>query len=55
VAARLQAAASPCTVVISGTTRAQLDGADVERLPPVVAKGKSQPLEAYVLNRLTPR
>ena len=52
VAARLQAAARPCTVVIAGTTRAQIGDAHVEALPPLEAKGKSAPLEAYVLHSL---
>jgi adenylate cyclase len=52
VASRLQSAAPPGEVVIAATTRAQLGEADVERLPPLDAKGKSEPLEAYLLRGL---
>jgi adenylate cyclase len=52
-AARLQAAARPGEVVIAAATLAQLgDGADVESLPPVDAKGKREPVPAYRLRSL---
>jgi adenylate cyclase len=56
VAARLQAAARPGEVVLAATTRAQLGPAAVVRpLPPVVAKGKREPLAAYTLDALDGR
>jgi class 3 adenylate cyclase len=56
VAARLQAAARPGEVVIAAATLAQLgDGADVESLPPVEAKGKREPVPAYRLRSLDGR
>ncbi len=56
VAARLQAAAPPGEVVISGSTRAALGAsADVEELPRVEAKGKREPLEAFRLRSLAER
>jgi len=55
VAARLQAAAPTGSVVIAATTLAQIGEADVEALPPLEAKGKREPLEAYILRGLLPR
>jgi adenylate cyclase len=56
VAARLQAAAPPGEVVISGSTRAALGAsADVGELPRVEAKGKREPLEAFRLRSLAER
>jgi class 3 adenylate cyclase len=52
VAARLQAAAPTGAVVIAASTRAQIGAADVEALPPLEAKGKLEPLEAYLLRGL---
>ena len=53
VAARLEQAAAPETVVIGAETYARLPaGASVERLPPLTAKGKTDPLEAYRLREL---
>jgi adenylate cyclase len=49
VAARLQAAAEPGKVVIGATTAAELSGAMLEQLPPLDLKGKTEPVEAYVL------
>jgi adenylate cyclase len=55
-AARLQAAARPGEVVIAAATLAQLgDGAEVESLPPVDAKGKREPVPAYRLRSLDGR
>jgi adenylate cyclase len=56
VAARLQAAARPGEVVIAATTRARLGGAAAaRRLPPIQAKGKREPVEAYALESLGER
>jgi adenylate cyclase len=56
VAARLQAAARPGEVVIAATTRARLgDAAVARRLPPIQAKGKREPVEAYALESLDER
>lgn len=53
IAARLEAAAAPGSVVAGAATVARLPpGVVVERLPPLAAKGKSEPLEAYVLRSL---
>ena len=52
VAARLQGAARPCSVVISAATRARIGDAIVDALPPLEAKGKREPLEAFVLHGL---
>jgi class 3 adenylate cyclase len=50
VAARLQAAAGPGQVVISGSTRALLgDDAEADELPPIAAKGKREPVQAFLL------
>jgi len=55
-AARLQAAARPGEVVIAAATREALgDDADVEAMPPVVAKGKREPVPAFRLLRLRAR
>jgi class 3 adenylate cyclase len=49
-AARLEAAAEPSTVVVGRATYERLpSGVVAERLPPVDAKGKTEPLEAYRL------
>jgi adenylate cyclase len=56
VAARLQAAARPGEVVIAAATRDRLgDGAATRRLPPIEAKGKREPLEAYALESFDER
>jgi adenylate cyclase len=56
VAARLQASARPGEVVISATTHAALGSAvAARRLPPLHAKGKREPVEAYVLDALDAR
>jgi class 3 adenylate cyclase len=53
VAARLESAAPPSSVVIGGTTYARLPPETVaERLPPLHVKGKTEPLEAYRLDGL---
>jgi adenylate cyclase len=53
VAARLEQAAAPSSVVIGGTTYARLPAEAVaEALPPLHVKGKSEPLEAYRLDGL---
>jgi len=50
LAARLEAAAVPGTVVVGEMTYRRLaSGALVERLPPLTVKGKREPVEAYVL------
>ena len=49
LAARLQGAAEPGQVVIAASTRAHLDGARVEPLPPLELKGKREPVEAFTL------
>jgi class 3 adenylate cyclase/predicted ATPase len=50
VAARLQQAAEPGEVLLGAATLALVGGAvDVERLAPVAAKGKGEPVEAYRL------
>jgi hypothetical protein len=54
VAARLEQAASPGEVLIGAAThRLVRDAVDVELLPPLEAKGKSEPLTAYRLLGLT--
>ena len=54
VAARLEQAASPGDVVLGAETYGLVrDAVEVELLPPVVAKGKSEPLTAYRLLALT--
>jgi adenylate cyclase len=52
VAARLEQAAAPSTVVIGDGTYGRLPGAVAERLPPLYVKGKAQPLGAYRLDAL---
>jgi len=54
LAARLQAAAEPGRVVIGSTTHAALAGQAVfEALAPLDLKGKSEPVEAFVLVELS--
>jgi adenylate cyclase len=56
VAARLQAAARPGEVVVAAATWTRLgDAAVARRLPPIEAKGKREPLEAYALASLDER
>jgi class 3 adenylate cyclase len=53
IAARLEAAAEPATVVIGVDTQSRLPPDTVaERLPPLSVKGKAEPLEAYRLQTL---
>jgi adenylate cyclase len=52
LAARLQAAAEPGRVVIGGKTAAELTGAILEPLGALDLKGKSEPVEAFLLVRL---
>jgi adenylate cyclase len=53
VAARLEQAAAPATVVIGAETHSRLPPEAVaERLPPLSVKGKAEPLEAYRLDAL---
>jgi adenylate cyclase len=52
VAARLEQAAAPATVVIGDATYDRLPDPVAERLPPLYVKGKAQPLEAYRLAAL---
>jgi class 3 adenylate cyclase len=53
LAARLEAQAEPGQVVVgSGTAGALPPGALLERLPPLAVKGKSEPVEAFVLRSL---
>jgi class 3 adenylate cyclase len=50
LAARLQASAQPGVVVVGATTRAALgEEAVFEPLQPLELKGKSEPVEAFVL------
>jgi adenylate cyclase len=50
LAARLEAAASPGTVVIGDATYRRLGaGVVAERVPPLEVKGKRDPVDAYVL------
>jgi adenylate cyclase len=50
LAARLEAAAAPGTVVVGEATYRRLpQGAVAERLAPLTVKGKNEPVEAYVL------
>jgi class 3 adenylate cyclase len=50
LAARLEAAAQPGAVVIGEATyRRLVAGAVVERMPPLQAKGKREPVDAYLL------
>lgn len=50
VASRLQSAAEPGTMLISGETARYLDGdADLEHVPQIRAKGKSRPVPAWRL------
>jgi predicted ATPase/class 3 adenylate cyclase len=47
-ASRLQAAAAPGTALVGAATyQATLDAVDYQELPPVVAKGKSEPLSVW--------
>ena len=52
LAARLQAEAEPGRVVIGALTAAALTGAELESTGPLELKGKSEPVEAYLLIRL---
>jgi class 3 adenylate cyclase len=52
LAARLQAQAEPGKVVIGATTAAALEGAILEPLGPLELKGKSEPVQAFLLVRL---
>ncbi len=52
LAARLQAAAEPGTVVVGATTAAELTGAILQPLGALDLKGKSEPVEAFLLVRL---
>jgi adenylate cyclase len=53
LAARLQGAAEPGRIVVGAATAAALgDGAVLEPLGPLELKGKSEPVEAYLLVRL---
>jgi class 3 adenylate cyclase len=53
VAARLESAAEPGSVVIGGLTRAALgDRADVTALGELTVKGRHQPVPAFVLRRI---
>jgi class 3 adenylate cyclase/tetratricopeptide (TPR) repeat protein len=54
VAARLEQAASPGEVLIgAGTYALTRDAVDVDLLPPIEAKGKSEPVTAYRLRSIT--
>jgi class 3 adenylate cyclase/tetratricopeptide (TPR) repeat protein len=54
VAARLEQAASPGEVLLGAGTYALVrDAVDVELLPPIEAKGKSEPVTAYRLGSVT--
>ena len=56
LAARLEAVAEPGAVVIGEATYRRLaPGALAERLPPLSVKGKSEPVEAYVLRAVGSR
>jgi class 3 adenylate cyclase/tetratricopeptide (TPR) repeat protein len=56
LAARLESAAKPGTVVISQRTfRHVRDGFDVEQLEPIQAKGFTTPVQAYWVRRVRPR
>ena len=52
LAARLQAEAEPGRVVIGALTAAALTGAELQPIGPLELKGKSEPVEAYLLIRL---
>ena len=52
LAARLQATAEPGQVVIGAKTAVELTGAKLVPLGPLDLKGKSEPVEAYLLVRL---
>jgi adenylate cyclase len=52
LAARLQAAAEPGRVIVGALTAAALTGATLEPIGPLELKGKSKPVEAYLLIRL---
>jgi adenylate cyclase len=52
LAARLQAAAEPGKVVVGATTAAELTGALLQPLGALDLKGKSEPVEAFLLVRL---
>jgi class 3 adenylate cyclase len=52
LAARLQTQAPVGGVVVGAETARRLDGAELERLPPLAIKGKEAPVEAFVLRRV---
>jgi class 3 adenylate cyclase/tetratricopeptide (TPR) repeat protein len=53
VAARLEQAAAPGEILIGAPTYALVrDAVDVEAVAPLAAKGKAEPLEAYLLTRV---
>ena len=52
LAARLQTAAEPGRVVVGALTAAALAGAELEPIGPLELKGKSEPVEAFLLIRL---
>ena len=54
LAARLEQAAAPASVVISAATHDRLPAgvADADRLPPLRVKGKADPIDAYRLDGL---
>ena len=52
LAARLQSAAEPGRVVVGSSTAAALTGAILEPLAPLELKGKSDPVQAFLLVRL---
>jgi class 3 adenylate cyclase/tetratricopeptide (TPR) repeat protein len=56
VASRLQNAAPPGRVIISNDTYRHVRGVfDVDVLEPIEVKGKSEPLQVYLVNTLKPR
>jgi class 3 adenylate cyclase/predicted ATPase len=56
VAARLQAAAPPDGVIISHDTYRYVRGVfDLTRQPPISVKGKSEPIQTYIVQRARPR
>lgn len=52
LAARLEQSAPPGEVVVGAATLEKVPGAQVERLEPFEVKGKSKPVEAYLLTGL---
>jgi class 3 adenylate cyclase len=56
LAARLQQSANPGTILVSDATRNQLGGdIEVEALPPIMIKGKPEPMAVYRLLGVNPR